>query len=207
MNHSKVILPVAYLPPVEYFTWLMSADEVVLEIQENYVKQTYRNRCYICGANGRLMLSIPVIKNTGNHTLLKDIVISYRLPWQQIHWRAITSAYSSSPYFLYYKDELQPFYENQIKFLLDFNLKLFDIILSYLGIPEKYSLTERYIHDPLAAMDQRTRLNPRHKPTLEFPPYTQVFHYKAGFIPNLSIIDLLFNMGPDSKKYLCQLLK
>jgi hypothetical protein len=202
MKHSKAILPLAYLPPIEYFLWYCIVDSAIIDIYEHYIKQTYRNRCCIYGANGKLSLTVPVIKSTGNHTLMKDVLICYRQPWQQIHWRAISSAYSSSPYFLFYKDDLMLFYETPYTYLIDFNLKLLDTFLGWLGIAIHHTLTDQYKANLESYVDLRLLLNPKRKTTFNNPPYIQVFGDRFGFIPNLSIIDLLFNLGPDAGQYL-----
>jgi len=196
------LLSTAYLPPIEYFVQIDQSDEIYIEQFENYHKQTFRNRCHIASANGLLPLSIPVIKTDGNHTLIKNIAISNVEPWQKIHWRAIESAYNKSPFFLYYEDELRPFYVNRFENLLEFNMKLTEKLLHLIGIEKKINLTTGFIHQPENMTDCRFREKPKPESCTNYKPYIQVFSSKFKFFPNLSIIDLLFCEGPDAADYL-----
>lgn len=186
---------------------------VFIEVFENYVKQTYRNRCIIAGANSCLGLSVPVIKESGSKTQIKDVSISYQEDWQKRHWRAIESAYNNSPYFLYYKDQFLPFYNNRFVNLLEYNFLLIDKILFLMGIERRILTTPEYSAHYEDAIDLRYTLSPKKSKhgvdkEMRFPPYTQVFSKKHGFIPNLSIIDLLFNVGPEAFDYLkcCEII-
>lgn len=200
---KKILLSTAYLATVEYYGCIVKANELIIEQQEHYIKQTYRNRCLIATTNEVQSLTIPVIKVNGNHTKIKDIQITYAEKWQMVHWRAIVSAYSHSPYFLYYKDILEPFYFKKFKFLFDFNLQLLHEILNILKIDKKISLTNSFESNPLdESIDLRNSFLPKTKSSKNFPSYIQVFSEKFEFLPNLSIIDLLFNEGPQSKEYL-----
>ncbi len=196
---SKLLLPVAYLPPVHYFGMMMKAGEVWVEQHETYPKQTYRNRCEIYTANGKLPLSIPVNKIHGNHTRTRDVLLSDHENWQALHWRAIRSAYANSPFFLYYHDSLEPFFNKPYHRLLDFNLALMQVLMDLLGIGKKIHLTRSFDPAPENMLDLREALHPKktfHHFT--FRPYHQTFGEKHGFIQGLSMIDLLFNAGPDS---------
>ncbi|HPT04324.1 MAG TPA: WbqC family protein [Bacteroidales bacterium] len=196
------LLSTAYLPPIEYFVQIDQSDEIYIEQFENYHKQTFRNRCHIASANGLLPLSIPVIKTDGNHTLIKNIAISNAESWQKIHWRAIESAYNKSPFFLYYEDELRPFYVNRFENLLEFNMKLTEKLLHLIGIEKKINLTTGFVHQPENMTDCRFREKPKQESCTNYKPYIQVFSSKFKFFPNLSIIDLLFCEGPDAADYL-----
>ena len=151
---NNILLSTAYLGPIEYFASMSNAKEVTIEKQEHYIKQTYRNRCLIATANGIQSLTIPVIKVNGNRTKIKDIQIAYSEKWQLLHWRAIVSAYNHSPYFLYNKDILEPFYFKEFKFLFDFNFQLLEELLGVLEIdkikvwlsPNKYAISFVIVH-------------------------------------------------------------
>lgn len=200
---KKILLSTSYLGPVEYFAQIFTADEVILEQQEHYIKQTYRNRCLVATANGIQSLTIPVIKVNGNRTKIKDIQISYLENWQINHWRTITSAYSHSPYFLYYNDLLKPYYFKKFKFLFDFNFQLIKGLLNALEIDKKIKLSESFEVNPGKEIHNlRNSFNPKVESHINFTPYIQVFADKFDFLPNLSIIDLLFNEGPSTIDYL-----
>jgi len=203
-GNINTIFSTAYLPPIEYFYQLTKYRIIYIDIYENYIKQTYRNRCYIYAANGKSSMSIPVIKTTGNHTQIKDIKIDYTQPWHRLHWRSIESAYNSSPFFLYFRDYLEPFYEKKYNFLIDLNTELLHVLIKLSGIISDVKFTENYIEPDEKINDFRNCISPKSKtPTISsFPQYTQVFGDKHGFIPNLSIIDLLFNEGKMCKEYL-----
>lgn len=203
-ENIDIIFSTAYLPPIEYFYQLTKYRVIYIDIFENYVKQTYRNRCYIYTANGKLCMSIPVIKTTGNHTKVKDVKIDYKQSWHRLHWRSIESAYNSSPFFLYFRDYLEPFYEKKYKFLIDLNTELLHVLIKLSGIISDVKFTENYIKPNEKINDFRNCISPKSKqPTVSsFSQYIQVFGDKHGFIPNLSIIDLLFNEGKTCNEYL-----
>lgn len=200
---KKILLSTAYLAPIEYYGSIVNADNVTIEQEEHYVKQTYRNRCMIATANRIQVLTIPVIKVDGNHTKIKDVQITYAEKWQMIHWRAILSAYSHSPYFLYYKNLLEPFYFKKFKYLFDLNFQLQEEILNILEVEKKIIFTESFeVNTGNESLDLRNSFQPKIKSPKNFPPYIQVFAEKFDFFPNLSIIDLLFNEGPAAIDYL-----
>lgn len=200
---KKILLSTAYLPPVEYFYHLAKGEGILLERFETYPKQTFRNRCEIYSEKGKMSLSIPVSKPNGNHTLSKDIMISNAERWQLIHWRAIEAAYLSSPYFLYYRDEIEAFYESTQENLFDFNLKLIRAICDAIGISPQIEFTVDFEKSPEGTNDLRNAISPKnHKLNYSFPAYIQVFGDRHAFIPNLSIIDLIFNLGPETLSYL-----
>lgn len=191
-----VLLSTAYLGPVEYYAALTNAEKIIIEQREHYVKQSYRNRCCIATPNGIMDLSIPVIKTTKE--TIRDVRISEHTDWQTNHWRSIESSYNSSPFFEYYKDDLQPFYEKKWKFLWDFNFGIQTKILELLDVKPCIELSEKFEVNQEGVLDLRNKIHPKIKSNYGFKPYYQVFEQKFGFQKNLSIIDLLFNMGNES---------
>lgn len=166
-------------------------------MHEHFVKQSIRNRCEIYGANGKLRLTIPKKRKGSSKTIIKEIKISYKEDWQKLHWNAIESAYKSSPFFEYYQDELEPFFKKKESNLVDFNNKLQEVILELLQEDKCPDFTTSY-HHKTEFSDLRN-----HDFILDnSSKYNQVFMEKYGFIPNLSILDLLFNLGPESSDYL-----
>lgn len=190
----------AYLAPVEYYSALANADSVLLEHCDYYLKQTYRNRCHIAAANGPMALSIPVEKATSEKQLTRDVRISDHSDWQVQHWRSIESAYNSTPFFEYYKDDLLPFYSRKWTYLWDFNLELQDKIFELIDIQPQIKFTAEYLVNlDENIRDLRESIHPKKgNVTDKVKSYYQVFDQRFGFQPNLSVIDLLFNMGNES---------
>ncbi|NTW32235.1 MAG: WbqC family protein [Bacteroidetes bacterium] len=199
-----MVFSTAYLPPIEYFKELAKYRSIYIDKYENYIKQTYRNRCNIYTANGKLSLSVPVIKTTGNHTKIKDIEIDNNQAWQHIHWLSIESAYNSSPFFLYYRDYFEPFYNKKFKYLIDLNTELLYLLLKLCDISCEIKFSESYIETSEILKDYKSIISPKNKKSLVpiFPEYTQVFDDKHGFMQNLSIVDLLFCEGTGCRTYL-----
>ena len=198
----RLLLPTAYLPPAGWFCFLLRYDEVWLEHNETYPRQTYRNRCEIYTEKGKMSLSIPVSRVNGNHTLTKDVLINDREPWARNHWRAISTAYLNSPYFLYYRDELHDRFMERDENLVDFNNRLIELICKLLGLKKDISHTTHFIRHPEDTLDLREISPKRRWYEGEFQRYVQVFADRHGFIANLSILDLLFNLGPQTVRYL-----
>lgn len=195
----QIIVPIVYAGNINYFSTVKKSTNTVFDKHENYIKQTSRNRCTIYGANGKLDLIIPIEKGSHGHRAVKDVKISYADNWQRMHWKSLESAYRSSPYFEYYEHELIPFYENKIEYLVDFNLAIHEKLNKLLDLPNKFIFTEKYEVADENFVDERKLADPLIKiPETNFKPYTQVFESKLGFIPNLSVIDLLVNCGPES---------
>lgn len=199
-----MITSTSYLAPIQYYAHLYAASQVIEDRGEHYVKQTFRNRCYIATPMGAQALTLPIIRSEASHTPTRDIMISDHGNWQHIHWTALVSAYESSPYFEYYADDLRGFYEKNYKYLVDFNEALLHTILNLLSLQKDIVVSNEYVV-PTEAMgtDLRNVITPK-KPlnadnTFRPFPYYQVFAARTGFLPNLSIVDLLFNMGPESR--------
>jgi len=204
-NQNKdVLLATAYLPPISWFREAARSGSVFIESHETYAKQTFRNRCQIYSANGKYNLTIPVTRPKGNHTPTSEVLIVGDTPWKIKHWRAIESAYNSSPWFLYYKDEIyRHFSENKHDRLFDFNLDIIETLFSLIGMSKEISRTKEFVLHPGNQKDYRALSHPGRKDTVEDGrKYTQVFETKFGFIRDLSIIDLLFNLGPETKDFL-----
>lgn len=199
----KVLLHPSYFPSISQFVVLAKATETVFEKGDNYQKQTYRNRMYIYGANGKQLLSIP-IKHLGNNgrQLYKDVKIENDFQWQKQHWKSIESAYRTSPFFEFYEDEFAHLFEKKQEFLFDFNLKTTEIIMDCLQLEADFEFTEEYFATPKDQQDFRPLVNAKSKIGQDITPYTQVFEEKHGFIPNLSTLDLLFNEGTNALTYL-----
>ncbi len=206
---DTVLLSSSYFGPVQYFTKFLIHPVRIIEQYDHYIKQTYRNRCNIMGANGILPLSIPVLKGPLNKTHARDIRIDYNKKWQKLHWRSIESAYRHSPFFEYYMDEFSPFYEQRFEYLLDFNAALLEVVLQALEIDNTISYSSDFINAALKdCADYREIIHPKRDLSSDplFVPvsYQQVFAERLGFMPNLSIIDLLFNEGPNARSVLQQ---
>ena len=196
----------AYLPSVSYMARMASYGTVAIEQKETFPKQTFRNRAVIATGNGLLMLNVPVVRPQGNHTPTDQMLISYHEPWNIRHWRAIVSAYSAAPYFLYYRDELEQILLTPHQHLVDLNDALLRYLLKKLKLPCSFTYTDTFTPPslPPSPLDFRNQLTNKHSldafPSL--PAYPQVFDTRFGFQPNLSSIDLLFNLGPEAKSHL-----
>ena len=199
----QILLSSAYLPPVQYFAHLQSAEQVWIEQYDHYQKQTYRNRCVIAAPDGPLSLTIPIEKPNTQKAFMRDIRISDHGNWRHLHWNAIESAYNHTPFFEYYKDDFRPFYEKKFDFLVDYNEQLCQLVCQLIDIDTSFQRTESYITEPSnTIIDLRDAIHPKKEvmddASFSAVPYYQVFQERLGFLPNLSIIDLLFNMGPEA---------
>ena len=191
----------AYFPCISYMARLLNEKEPVIEVCDTYHKQTYGNRCKVMTANGVESLSVPVVKVNGNHTMTKDVIISYKEHWQQIHRRCLESAYKAAPYFDHYYDSLRPIFDTRFERLIDLNDAALKTILKMLKVDKEIVHTTDYIHE--AENDLREAFSPKSIPDPKlFPEYYQVFSTKFPFAPDLSILDLLFNEGPGSTSHL-----
>ncbi len=192
--NSTVLLSTAYLPNLQYLNAVINANNILLEHHENFIKQTYRNRCDIVTANGKLSLTIPLVKQSDKE-LISDKKISYSENWQQQHWRTITSAYNGSPYFEFFEDDLKPFYENKFEYLSEYNYKLLQCILHILRVKKEIAFTKGFEIHPTNSIDLRAISLIKHQPDFTTSTYYQLFSEKYGFIQNVSCLDALFNIG------------
>lgn len=197
-----ILLHPTYFPSIATFVAIIKAETTVLEVHDNYQKQTYRNRCYIYAANGKLQLSVPVVFSQKNRQKYSEVKIANDYQWQDNHFKSLESAYRTSPFYEYYIDELQPLFTENFDYILDFNLKCFEVICECLQLEISTSKTEIFEREPQDVKDYRGLVNAKKENIIALEPYNQVFYTKHGYINNLSILDLLFNEGPNAISYL-----
>jgi hypothetical protein len=202
--HNPAIFPLFYLPPVSYFSALNAQNyDFLIEKEEHFPKQTFRNRMRIYSPNGPLDLFLPVIKGSKYHTKMKDVRISYDFKWQRLHWLSLESCYRNSSYFEFYEDGLVPFYEKKYEFLFDYNLELLQWVFKQLKKDPQLQFTTEYMDNVPAESDFRSKLHFKNPvQTAVAKEYYQVFGDRSGFLPNMSIVDLLFSQGPQAKNFL-----
>ncbi len=197
-----ILLSTAYFPNIEYCSKLISNQTIFIEQHEHFIKQTYRNRAVILAANGPVPIIVPVVKGRGPKIKIKDLQISYDEDWQRNHWRTIFSAYNSSPFFEFYADDFEPFFQKKHQFLLDLNMDILKTIFDLLEIDPELFLTGNFEKVPENTLNFREKIHPKirfsDKSNCKSIEYTQVFSDKLGFASNLSILDLLFNTGPQA---------
>ncbi len=206
---EHIVLSTSYFGPIQYFTKFLLPGKIVLEKHENYIKQSYRNRTIIFGANGPLVLTVPVKRGSFHKVPIGELEIEYRDNWQDTHWRSIESAYRAAPYFEYYVDEIVPVFQLKTRHLLDLNGIILQLMLDLLQINEDFAYTHSYSQKGYC-FDYRATIHPKKKvPDPFFNPahYPQVFQSRFGFEANLSILDLIFNAGPDARVILHQSIK
>ena len=205
MQNLPPLLSISYFSPIIFYIQLANNSVVYIENDENYLKQTYRNRCEIYAANGKLSLSVPIRKSSNAKIKIRDVMISYETNWQKLHFKSIESAYRSSPFYEFYIDDMHDFFIKKPKFLFDLNLQIIQKFIEILNIKPKICFTEKWIEKNTNEYDDfRYRYNPKKEisKTDVFLKYTQVFYEKHGFISNLSILDLIFNEGPNAITFL-----
>ena len=201
---TTALLQTTYFGPIQWYQKLYRYDHCLIEQYDSYQKQTYRNRCVIATANGPQALTVPV-EGTNEKCLVKDLRISDHNNWRRIHWNALLSAYSESPFFDYYADDIHPFFEKKYDFLIDFNEAIRQKVCELMDIHPNVNYTSDFRRQTSDIVDFREVINAKHPlADADFQPqrYWQVFEGKHGFQANLSILDLLFNMGPESIFYL-----
>lgn len=196
----KAVITPAYLPNIYYLSWLLNQEKIFFTADTHYQKQTFRNRCEIYGPNGKLKLTIPITHQKAQlHQKENEVQIAFVSAWQKQHWKSLCAAYRSSPYFEFYEADIHPFYTNKTALLLEFNLALLEKIMALIEFPFKYELIS---WDPSLHYRMDGLIEAKKKKVLNLLPYHQVFQNKFGFIENLSILDLLFNLGPNTLDYL-----
>lgn len=212
MSPQPILLSSAYLPPVQYVSKFLLHPTIWIEAHEHFIKQTFRNRTVILAANGPEPLIIPIEKARSTKQKMKDLRISYDTNWPHIHWQAIVSAYNSSPFFEILEADFRPFFENKFEFLFDFNHQLMQVVFDILEIDPDIRVTDHFEQVPEGCLNFREAIQPKPQKALADPAfspvvYSQVFDEKFGFVPNLSILDLLFNAGPESYEVLLKSIR
>jgi len=203
MIEKGAVLPMFYLPPVEFFVQLNTYKaDILIEREEHFPKQTFRNRASVHSPDGVLTLTVPVSKGSKNHTKIKDVLISYDFEWQRLHWLSLQACYRSSAYFEYYEDDFSRFYHEKFDYLFDYNEQLLQFLLKALKLKVNYKYTESYEADYTTHSDLRNAISTKKESDFNQKPYFQVFDERNGFLKNMSIIDLLFNQGPQAVNYL-----
>lgn len=199
-----MLIATSYLPPIWYFSKLILSDKIIIDTHEHFIKQTIRNRCHILSPNGVQQLIVPVAHNNRTQKPVKEIMIANDHRWQQQHWRSLEACYRRSAYYEFYVDDFAPIYKTQFDYLIDFNTELLKLIFELLNIKKEVAFTESFVpYDTGIENDFRTKCVKGNPSSPEGErEYPQVFGFKNGFVPGLSIIDLLFNTGPAAVDYL-----
>mgnify|MGYP003562700306 CR=1 FL=1 len=202
----KTLINPCYFGSIDQWLGIMQSSELWLEFFDNYQKQTLRNRCVILAANGKLSLSIPVHYSQKNRQLFKDVQIAYNSNWQELHLKSLASAYQMSPFYEFYIDDLQLLYQKKWKYLIDFNLSSMKMISEFLSYELSYKQSGSFTAEWKNGLDLRYLSAKNVQSPFKIKPYTQVFSNKFGFVPHLSILDLLFNQGPNSENFMIKQL-
>lgn len=197
-----ILLHPTYFPSIAQMVAIAQSNKVVFEVEDNYQKQTYRNRAYIAHSNGKLSLNIPIKHSKiGERQKTKEVIVENSFPWQSQHWKSLQSAYQTSPFFEFYEDDLAPLFKTPVKHLLEFNLKIFDTLIELIGMETSYSITTEFVKNP-KEKDLRYLVIAKKEPDYPLAKYNQVLQGNQGFLPNLSVLDVLFNEGPNTLNYL-----
>lgn len=199
-----VIFTSAYFAPLAWYVPMAKGANVCIEQYDHFVKQTFRNRCIITGPNGKQVLTVPVEKNPKGKTLMREVRISDHGNWRHLHWNALESSYGKSPFFEYYTDDIRPFFEQKWEYLFDFNEAIRCKMCELLNIENEVRFSDHYlpVEGVRDIIDLRSLSEPSVLEQCACTPYYQVFAQRHGFTPNLSILDLLFNLGPEALIYL-----
>ncbi|MBA4153438.1 WbqC family protein [Flavobacterium sp.] len=197
----KALLYPTYFPSISHYAAMVQADSITFETEDNFQKQTNRNRMYIYSPNGIQLLNIPIKHSKEAHQKTKEVKIEQDFNWQKQHFKSLEAAYRTSPFFEYFEDDILPIFQKKQTFLLDLNLEVFEIVNQCLGITLPFEKTAEYFQNSPDYIDYRTLTNGK-KDQTSCEHYTQVFEDKHGFLNNLSILDLLFNEGRYALDYL-----
>jgi hypothetical protein len=198
---NNILIHPSYFPSISHFVAIAQSDLVTFEMDDNFQKQTNRNRMYIYSPNGIQLLNIPIKHSKTPHQKSKDVRLETAFDWQKQHFKSLEAAYRTSPFFEYFEDDIRPIFEKKHEFLMDLNLETMTIVSNCLGLEFDYNETEEYFHTVTDKIDFRNLINGK-KDSLVYEPYTQVFGEKHGYLNNLSILDLLFNEGRYALDYL-----
>jgi hypothetical protein len=198
---KSILIHPSYFPSISHYIAMANADAVTLEMEDNFQKQTNRNRMYIYSPNGIQLLNIPIKHSKDTHQKIQDVKLETAFDWQKQHFKSLEAAYRTSPFFEYFEDDLLPIFTTKHTFLMDLNLQTMELVSKCLGMDFNPNKTTEYFHEVPDHEDFRYLINGK-KDTTQIEPYTQVFEEKQGFLNNLSILDLLFNEGRYAKDYL-----
>ena len=198
---NNIIIHPSYFPSISHYVAIVNSDIVTLEMEDNFQKQTNRNRMYIYSPNGIQLLNIPIKHSKETHQKIQDVRLETAFDWQKQHFKSLEAAYRTSPFFEYFEDDLMPIFTKKHSFLMDLNIQTMELVSKCLGINYALEKTIEYFHEVKDKSDYRNLINGK-KDSTQLEPYTQVFGEKHGFITNLSILDLLFNEGRYAKDYL-----
>ncbi|MCL9807763.1 WbqC family protein [Flavobacterium luminosum] len=198
---NNILIHPTYFPSISHFVAMAQANSVTFEMEDNFQKQTNRNRMYIYSPNGVQLLNIPIKHSKEAHQKTKDVRLETAFDWQKQHFKSLEAAYRTSPFFEYFEDAISPIFTKKHTFLMDLNLETIEIVKKCLGVTFEAQKTSEYFHEVPGLLDLRLLANGK-KDTSTFESYTQVFEEKHGYLNNLSILDLLFNEGRYAKEYL-----
>jgi hypothetical protein len=198
---NNILIHPSYFPSISHFVAIAEADIVTFEVEDNFQKQTNRNRMYIYSPNGIQLLNVPVKHNKERHQRIKEVKIENDFDWQKQHFKSLEAAYRSSPFFEYFEDDILSIFQKKHNYLMDLNMETMAIVSKCLRLEFDYDETTEYFHEVTDKVDHKNLINGK-KDTTVFEPYTQVFGDKHGYLNNLSILDLLFNEGRYALDYL-----